>query len=477
MWNGGATSTALASGASTPAPAKAEPVATTGPSKAGSSAGGAPATGGKAVFDSRGCAGCHGESGAGGSGPALTNVSSQYPPAELTAVLKAPTAKMKAAGMVPLTLSAADMKDLVSYVSGLGGTPASAAIPSSPGASARAPAKAEPAATAGTSKAPTGDAPGSATAAGGKSIFDSHGCAGCHGESGAGGSGPALTDISTKYPPAKLIAVLKAPTAGMKAAGMVPLSLSGADMKSLASYVSGLGGTLASSAAPSSGAPPSAPAKTEPDATAGTSKVKTGSPTSAATTVLGKGLYHSHGCGPCHGATGAGGAGPVLTDISSKYPPAKLTAILKAPTAGMKAAGMIPVTLNAADMEALVSYVTSLGGTSVSGASSPPPAKAESDAKEGASKVLTGDAAGAATAAGGKGVFDSQGCAGCHGESGVGGSGPALMHVSSQYPPAKLTAILKAPTTSMKAAGMVPLTLNAADMKALVSYVGSLGGK
>jgi hypothetical protein len=40
-----------------------------------------------------------------------------------------------------------------------------------------------------------------------------------------------------------------------------------------------------------------------------------------------------------------------------------------------------------------------------------------------------------------------------------------------------LTAILKAPTASMKAAGMVPLTLNAADMKALVSYVSSLGGK
>ena len=66
---------------------------------------------------------------------------------------------------------------------------------------------------------------------------------------------------------------------------------------------------------------------------------------------------------------------------------------------------------------------------------------------------------------GGKGVFDSQGCAGCHGEGGGGGSGPALTHISSQYPPAKLTAILKAPTASMKAAGMVPLTLNAADMK------------
>ena len=61
------------------------------------------------------------------SGPALTHTSSQYPPAQLTAVLKAPTAEMKAAGMVPLTLNAADMKALVSYVSSLGETPSSSA--------------------------------------------------------------------------------------------------------------------------------------------------------------------------------------------------------------------------------------------------------------------------------------------------------------------------------------------------------------
>lgn len=459
MWNGGATSTALASGVSTPAPAKAEPVAATGPSKAGSTAGGARAAGGKAVFDSHGCAGCHGESGAGGSGPALTHVSSQYPPAKLTAVLKAPTAKMKAAGMVPLTLNAADMKGLVSYVSGLGGTPASAATPSSPGASAPAPAKTEPAATAGTSKTPTGGAAGGATTAGGKGIFDSHGCAGCHGESGAGGSGPALTDVSSKYPPAKLSAVLKAPTAAMKAAGMVPLALSAADLKELVSYVTSLGGTSASAAPPPSSEAPRtapAPAKPEPDTTAGTSKVKTGSPASDATTALGKSLYHSHGCGPCHGATGAGGAGPALTHISHQYPPPKLMAILRVPTAGMKAAGMIPVALNAADMDALVFYVYSLGGTS---------------------NAQSGGAKGGVAPAGGKGVFDSQGCAGCHGESGAGGSGPALTDISSKYPPAKLTAILKAPTASMKAAGMVPLTLSTADMKELVSYVSSLGGK
>jgi hypothetical protein len=41
--------------------------------------------------------------------------------------------------------------------------------------------------------------------------------------------------------------------------------------------------------------------------------------------------------------------------------------ILKTPSAAMKAAGMVPLTLNAADMKSLVSYVTGLGGTSVAG--------------------------------------------------------------------------------------------------------------
>jgi cytochrome c-type protein NapC len=483
MWNAGATSALLASGSASPAPAEALSDAKAGSTKAKteSSTGGTAAAGGKGIFDSQGCAGCHGESGAGGSGPALTHVSSQYPPAKLTAVLKAPTAKMKAVGMGPLTLSAADMKALVSYVSSLGGIPASAATASSSAASPAPPAKAEPAAATGTSNALTEGGAGGATAAGGKAIFDSQGCARCHGESGAGGSGPAFTDVSSQYPPAKLTAVLKQPTAKMKAAGMVPLTLSAADMKSLVAYVTSLGGASAPAATlPASGSSSPAAAKAEPTATADASKAPTEGPAGDATAARGKSIYHSHGCGPCHGETGAGGAGPALNHISSQYPPAELTAILKAPTVGMKAAGMIPVTLNAADMRALVSYVTSLGGSSAASPAPPsasgPSSVAAAKAAPGAPAGATGGASGNAIDVRGKGIFDSQGCGACHGESGTGGSGPALTHISSQYPPAKLTAVLKAPTAKMKSAGMVPLTLSAADMKALVSYVTSLGG-
>jgi cytochrome c553 len=189
MWNAGAASTAPASGSSSPAPTEAEQSPTAGPSKAkaGSTAGGATSTRGKAIFDSHRCSGCHGESGGGGSGPALTHISSQYPPAKLTALLKSPTAKMKAAGMVPLTLSAADMKSLVSYVSSLGGASAAPAAKPASGSSSPAPAKVEPAETAASPEL-TGEA-----------IFKAHKCDSCHGTNGIGGSAPRLGGQNSTY--------------------------------------------------------------------------------------------------------------------------------------------------------------------------------------------------------------------------------------------------------------------------------------
>jgi cytochrome c nitrite reductase small subunit len=408
MWVDG---DAPASAAPAPAPATAEPATAAAPSKAtagGSVAAGAGA-GGRAIFDSQGCSGCHGAGGVGASGPALTRTSTQYPPAKLTAVLKTPTAAMKTAGMVPLTLNAADMKALVSYVTSLGGTPAAAAPPApasaapsaAPPATVGAPTNAAPAATASASaaatpppaavapaagaaptKTPAGGSPAVA-AAGGKAIFDSHGCSGCHGAAGVGASGPALTKTSTQYPPAKLTAVLTAPTAAMKAAGMVPLTLSAADMQALVSYVGSLGGTPAAAAAtpPAAGsAPPSpataAPAAANPSVGASAVTPAAGGSAAVATTAAGKAIFDSKGCSGCHGAAGVGASGPALTKTSTQYPPAKLTAVLQTPTAAMKTAGMVPLTLSPADMQALVSYVSSLGVTPAASGATPPAAGA-----------------------------------------------------------------------------------------------------
>jgi cytochrome c-type protein NapC len=350
---------------------RAEPTSRGASSKArvGSSANAA--AGGKAIFDSRGCSGCHGAAGVGGSGPALTHTAAQYPPAKLTAVLKTPTAAMKAAGMAALTLSPGDMQALVSYVSSLGGAPAATA------AAPPAPAPAEPATAAAPSKAPAGGSV--AVAGGGKAIFDSQGCSGCHGAAGVGGSGPALTHTAAQYPPAKLTAVLKTPTAAMKAAGMAPLTLNAAEMQALVSYVTSLGGAPAASAAtpPASGSSPSAaPAASAATPTNAASKAPVGGAAAVGTIAAGKAIFDSHGCNECHGAGGVGASGPALTHTAAQYPPAKLTALLTAPTAPMKGAGMVPLTLSAADLQALVAYVSSLGGTPAVGSAAIAPTTA-----------------------------------------------------------------------------------------------------
>ena len=314
-----------------------------------------------------------------------------------------------------------------------------------------------------------------ATVAEGKGIFDSHGCSGCHGESGRGAIGPALTHISSKYPPAQLTALLKAPTAKMKTGGMVPLTLNATEMKALVSYVTSLGGTSAASAAtpPASGSSSPAPAKAKPGTTAGASKAGTGSSAGGATAAQGKGIFVSQRCSGCHGASGGGGVGPALTHISSKYPPAQLTALLKAPTAKMKAAGMVPLTLNAADMKALVSYVSSLGGKSAASAAAPPASASSSPAPAKAKPGATAGPPMNKLESKGKLIFKAHGCADCHGTDGVAGTaaGRALAGTGKSFAPALLTKMLKHPTAHMQQGGMPPVSLSAEELKALVAYV------
>jgi len=315
-----------------------------------------------------------------------------------------------------------------------------------------------------------------ATSALGKGIFDSHGCSGCHGESGGGAVGPALTHISSQYPPAQLTALLKAPTAKMKAAGMVALTLNSAEMEGLVSYLASLGGTSAGSAAtpPASGSSSPAPAKAQPGAAAGAAKTPTASPVGDATATHGKGIFDSQRCSGCHGQGGAGGVGPALTHISGQYPPAKLTALLKAPTAKMKAAGMAPLTLNSADMRALVSYVTSLGVTSGSSAAKPAAAGSPSSAPAKAGLGATAKLSPAETK--GRLIFKAHGCGDCHGTNGVGGTAaaPGLAGTGKNFAPAALTTMVQHPTARMQKGGMPPVSLSSDELKALVAFVSSI---
>jgi mono/diheme cytochrome c family protein len=418
MWTGGATLHSLVSGlllttattpGASPRPAPATPkaaaaakpahaAATASPAAAGGSGGAGRATAqGKSLFVAQRCASCHGAAGGGGTGPALTHIAAQDSPAKLAALLKAPTAAMRAAGMTPLALPAAKLKALVAYVSSLGKHPATASAAAAPAArpprqkpaAAAAPAVAVPAGTGtiviplelhisisaaaaapvparaaspGAKPTPkptgkpvtaaTGSAAGASTpsvaspagtgsaASRGQSLFASRHCSSCHGATGGGGTGPPLTHIASQDPPAKLTALLQAPTAGMKLGGMTPLTLSAADMKALVAYVSGLGGK------PAAAVTPAHPAMTQLEA-------------------AGKLVFAARGCANCHGPAGAGGtaAATALAGTGSALTPGLISTMLQHPTARMRLGGMPLVSLSASDRRALAAYVSSLSAS------------------------------------------------------------------------------------------------------------------
>jgi len=452
---------------------------------------------GKGIFDSHGCSGCHGANGGGAIGPSLTHIGGQFPPAALTALLKAPSAPMTAAGMVPLTLNKGELASLVSYLTSLGGASTAATAAAAPDSSA-----ASSPATGTTAGAPPGASVAGAVAstpgatAQGKSLFDSHRCSGCHGATGGGGVGPALTHIGSTFPPAKLTALLKAPNAKMTAAGMTPLTLSAPQLKSLVTYLSSLGGAASAPAAASAVAAPAAAAQPTPPPT---STVKTSAdsahppaasqakPTPVAASggappnSAGQGgaIFTSQGCTACHGVGGVGTTrAPALTAISKTLSPAAMTHLFGHPTAQMRNGGMPPIHLSATQLSALVGYLQQLGtpaaaptavGTPASGAAIAGAARPAASASD----TSTAPVPFTALESRGETIFNAHGCAQCHGAKGVAGTvaAPALAGIGRYFTPTVVAAVLLHLTERMRAGGMPPAGVRGNDLKALAAYV------
>lgn len=76
----------------------------------------------------------------------------------------------------------------------------------------------------------------------------------------------------------------------------------------------------------------------------------------------------------------------------------------------------------------------------------------------------------------GRGIFEANGCSGCHGDAGSGTSvGPSLVGVTSRYPSDQLASLLRDPSAKMRAGRMPAADLPTADMSALLNYLGALG--
>ena len=75
---------------------------------------------GAKLYDAQSCNACHGAAGAGtAAGPKLAGIHARLSAEQLTAVLKAPSAKMIGGGMSPSDLSASDLGALTGYLESL----------------------------------------------------------------------------------------------------------------------------------------------------------------------------------------------------------------------------------------------------------------------------------------------------------------------------------------------------------------------
>ena len=75
----------------------------------------------------------------------------------------------------------------------------------------------------------------------------------------------------------------------------------------------------------------------------------------------GKAIYEGQSCNACHGDGGVGtAAGAKLTGVGAKFPPDKLTRLLKQPTDKMTAGGMTPVEISDQELKALIAYLNTL---------------------------------------------------------------------------------------------------------------------
>ena len=461
---------------------------------------------GKGIFDSKGCSGCHGDSGTGtAAAPSLVGITSKYPAPQLTELLHHPNAAMLAGHMPSFDLPSTDMAALFSYLGSLGkdsaSAPASASgvTPPAPAAST-APEESSGKPAEGIKSPANKPAGTNSAAAGGEKIFQAHGCAGCHGEAGAGTARvPPMAGLIANHSDAQLAKLLQSPDAKMQAGGMPPLQAPPNEVSSVVAYLRSLAPVTAAqpkeaataeagkiepkatqTSAPGPQTESNSGAATAPATATSSEPVETKAADASTQTPPGRAVFVSNGCAACHGQNAQGTHfAPTLIGITKKYPPAQLTNLLHHPKKAMTDGGMPAVKVNDAQMQQLVAYLSGLGTASANeseaaghetqsaSVQSTRPAEAPKEVK---AVPLS------AEAVQGKALFERDRCETCHGVDGLHGTvaAPGLAGTASILPASVLENLLKHHSVQMQNGGMPLTNMNTRDRKALVAFIRSM---
>jgi mono/diheme cytochrome c family protein len=470
---------------------------------------------GRGIFQAHGCSGCHGEVGLGTTvAPNLTGITTKFPQPQLIALLHNPNAAMRAGHMPAVDISPSNMSALLAYLGVIGTSAAN--VQATSGTSAQ-PSAAEnealPAATnAISSTASTGQpqpaaspaAPSAAVVAG-RQLYQEHACLACHGPTGEGGRAPALAPLIAKLSNDQLAQLLQHPNARMTAGGMPPFIGSADQFGSLISYLRTLRPPQQPSqqqpqrqAVPQQAAaeataqggsvpyPEMAPGTTASAAQPATSKAapKASAPAPVAVGAVrpspGRTLFLSQGCAACHGPTAQGTQfAPSLVGITKKFPGDKVPALLRHPTARMRAGGMPTFNLTDPQMQQLVAYLSSLEPSP----STVPNAAASAANAQPASRPTSVTQATAVAPTPltplelrGQQIFQHNRCETCHGVGGLTGTvaAPPLAGTASLLPANVLENLLRHHSIRMQQGGMPLTNMNPPDMNALVAFIRSM---
>ena len=337
----------------------------------------AAASAGQQMFEERGCVGCHGLAGSGGAkAPAIAPLIAKVADTQITQLLVAPNAKMKAGGMPAVDASPADLASLVAYLRTLSApqpgkepqaekTIASTSVAPEPSASPAASTPSNPSAPA-AAAAPT-TASGGAQLTAGHALFVSQGCSACHGPSGEGTHfAPSLIGVGKKFPGNALPTLLHHPTSKMRAGGMPTVKVNDAQLVQLVAFLSSLAPASAATPAAQGNASSTAPATKPRSAPIGASQAQPAQQAAAVPlsplALRGQKVFQRNSCESCHGIGGLTGtvAAPALAGTASILPASVLEDLLRHHSIQMQKGGMPLTNMNAQDMKSIVAFIRSM---------------------------------------------------------------------------------------------------------------------
>jgi mono/diheme cytochrome c family protein/nitrate/TMAO reductase-like tetraheme cytochrome c subunit len=417
------------------------------------SAASASGSAGSQFYDTQGCATCHAISGKGGtSGPSLSDVGKRLSKDQLTEKIQEIRTGKSSMPALPSETTDQQVKDLVDFLAGLGNAPQKKTEGNPKEPESR------------TENKPVDQTAASGSADGGRQFYDTQGCATCHAIGGKGGTaGPSLNDVGKRLSRAQLTEVIQKIRTGKSSMPPLPPGTTDQQVKDLTDFLVTLGGEQQKQS-------PDKPKESEPSK----ENERAAQAVPSGTGAGGRKFYNTQGCAKCHAIDGKGGtAGPSLNDVGKRLSRAQLTEVIQKIRIGKSSMPPLPAGTTDQQAKDLADFLVTLSSVKQNqGADKPKGSEIRAKNKSAAQAVPSG------IGAGGRKIYDTQGCAKCHAIDGKGGTaGPSLSDVGKRLSKDQLTVLIQKMRTGKSSMPPLPPKTTDQQAKDLTDFLATLGSE